>query len=768
MKSACLFVLLAATASLMEAQNPVIDRLNPASAVAGSSNFALGVNGGNLSRGDTVLWNAVELATLFESSTRLFATVPAALIASPGVATVTVVSADGLRSNSLPFTVSTRLAIVTTALPPLVPGSPYTATLVASGGQLPYRWSANRDLPAGFTLSPGGVITGTPAGPQALEFDLKVEDAGTQSATRVLMAAIEPPALTIRTTSLANGRAGQVYSVQLEAGGGSPPYRWLTTTGTLPAGLRLDGATGIISGTPTAAANTEITLEVRDALNRAASRRFGLVVAAGPLTIETAALPPAVAGRNYNQVLTAAGGVTPYRWSLTAEAGGLQLDPASGLLEGTPRETGTLTIAVRVTDAAGSVATRSFTLTVQAAPLAISTATLPSGSTGNPYVQTLAATGGQPPYVWSLTAGSVPGLSLQADAGTLGGTPTTPGTFPLAVQVRDAAGNSATRTLTLSISASPLTIVNVGTLPAANLNEAYEHQLVASGGSAPYTWTATGLPEGLRLGAGTGLLQGVPVAPGTFSFVVRVADPTGASAVELFQIAVALPPVPELRLEGLTATSRPADQVTLRLSVRGTFPIAVSGQLQLSFRPDSGAGDSTVRFASGGRTAPFTLPAGASTIESTVPLAIQTGTVAGTIAVTGQLTASGVDVTPSPPPSTETRIERAAPVIQNVRLTRTADTITVQVTGYSTTREVTQAAFTFSSSAGAIQASVVTASVEEVFSRWFSDAASTAFGSQFIFTQNFTVSGGAAASISLNSVALTNRQGTATSSNITP
>ncbi|MCC6539567.1 MAG: putative Ig domain-containing protein [Bryobacterales bacterium] len=768
MKRISLFALLASAAAGLHAQTPVVDRINPTSAVAGASNFALGVSGGNFSRGDVVMWNAVELVTLFESSTRLFATVPATLIATPGTARVAVVSAAGLRSNELPFTVATRLAINTTALPSLVPGSPYTATVVASGGQPPYRWSPNRELPAGFALSAGGVITGTPSGPQALEFDLKVEDAGTQTATRLLTATIEPPALAIRTARFADGRVGQAYSTTLEATGGTPPYRWQVAAGSLPSGLRLDGATGTVSGTPVSAASAEFAIEVRDAANRAAGRVFTMAIAAGPLTIETTSLPPAVAGRNYNQVLAASGGTPPYRWTLTAETDVLRIDPATGVLEGTPREAGTLSLTVRVGDAAGAAVSRTLTLSVQTAPLAITSTALPGGSTGNAYSQTLAASGGQVPYVWAVTAGSAPGLTLQADTGVLAGTPTSAGSFPLAFQVRDAAGASASRTLTLVVTASPLTISGAGRLPGANLNQAYEHQLVAAGGSAPYTWSATGLPEGLTLGGSTGLLQGTPVSPGSFSFVVRVGDATGASAVELFQLEVAFPALPELRIEGLSAVSQPADQATLRVSVRGTFPVAIAGQLQLTFTPDSGAGDSTIRFASGGRTAAFTLPAGSSAIEAAVPLAIQTGTVAGTITVAARLTANGVDITPSPAPSIVTRIERAAPVIQNIRLTRTADGLTVQITGYSTPREVTQAVFTFSSSAGALQTATVTASVEEAFSRWFQDAASTAFGSQFIFTQNFTVSGGAASSITLNSVALSNRQGSTTSTNITP
>ncbi|MDP1681402.1 MAG: Ig-like domain-containing protein [Burkholderiales bacterium] len=88
-------------------------------------------------------------------------------------------------------------------------------------------------------------------------------------------------------------------------------------------------------------------------------------------------------------------------------------------------------------------------------PLALSTTTLPAGTVGSSYNQTLAATGGTPPYTWSITSGSLPaGLNLNGTTGVISGTPTTVGTSNFTVRVSDAIGASVSQALTLNINAA--------------------------------------------------------------------------------------------------------------------------------------------------------------------------------------------------------------------------------------------------------------------------------------------------------------------------
>ena len=105
--------------------------------------------------------------------------------------------------------------------------------------------------------------------------------------------------------------------------------------------------------------------------------------------------------------------------------------------------------------------------------LAITTTSLPDGNTGQPYSQTLMATGGEPPYAWTVTNGSLPpGLSLASDSGIISGTPTTPGGYPFTVKVTDALWNSSQQDLHINVATGPLMITTTS-LPQGTVSVAY-------------------------------------------------------------------------------------------------------------------------------------------------------------------------------------------------------------------------------------------------------------------------------------------------------
>lgn len=199
----------------------------------------------------------------------------------------------------------------------------------------------------------------------------------------------------------------------------------------------------------------------------------------------------------------------------------------------------------------GSQPRHSIDLTDEGSNLLITTDSLATGKTGVPYSQTLAATGGNLPYSWSWTAdgaGLPPGLTL-SDDGIISGTPTTDGTYPLIITVKDALNVPDTKNFTLTISnnASDLTIVTdelprwVTEVWPANAPESwvkpspgwikgnsYLANLTASGGQGVYHWSATGLPSGLVL-SDNGTISGIPdtaspIIPGYDSIVVTVHD----------------------------------------------------------------------------------------------------------------------------------------------------------------------------------------------------------------------------------------------------
>ena len=148
--------------------------------------------------------------------------------------------------------------------------------------------------------------------------------------------------------------------------------------------------------------------------------------------------------------------------------------------------------------------------------LAITTTSLPAGAVGQQYQAQLAASGGQPPYTWSLTSGSLPtGLNLST-SGLISGIPSGQGAFTFTVQVRDQLSNRAGKNFSITISSSNLAITTTQ-LPSGTQGTFYNTALSASGGTPPYSWSIVSgaLPAGLSLVSSTGVIQGTPTTPGS-------------------------------------------------------------------------------------------------------------------------------------------------------------------------------------------------------------------------------------------------------------
>ncbi len=178
-------------------------------------------------------------------------------------------------------------------------------------------------------------------------------------------------------------------------------------------------------------------------------------------------------------------------------------------------------------------------------PLVVTTSSLPAGTVNQSYSTALAASGGTPPYNWSVVNGSLPnGLQLNSLTGSISGTPATVGTFNFTVQVADSQSPSATATKQLSIVVNPppVATLNITTtsLPSGRVTVAYSQTLQATGGTQPYTWSlASGaLPKGLTLNAATGVISGTPSKKGTYSFVVRLRDSQSTPAEDTQALSI--------------------------------------------------------------------------------------------------------------------------------------------------------------------------------------------------------------------------------------
>jgi hypothetical protein len=264
------------------------------------------------------------------------------------------------------------------------------------------------------------------------------------------------------------------------------------------------------------------------------------------LTVTTPSnLPAGLVGTPYSEALAVTGDVPPYYWEVQAGAlpAGLAMSTA-GLIAGTPTAVGTSTFAVIVFGGDDCAGTATFTLATSAVhipSLAVTTpSTLPSGAIGAAYSQTLTATGGVPPYTWSVTAGALPAGLTVSSAGAIAGTPTGSGASTFSVKVTDAGGNTASQSFTLFIAPPPVAITTPSTLPSGVAGTAYLQTLSATGGIPPYTWVVTSgaLPAGLTLSS-AGVIAGTPTTGGIFTFTISVQNtPTLQSASQSFTLTI--------------------------------------------------------------------------------------------------------------------------------------------------------------------------------------------------------------------------------------
>jgi hypothetical protein len=483
--------------------------------------------------------------------------------------------------------------ITTTSLPADTVGIAYSQTLQATGGTTPYTWSVDSgSLPAGLSLTAStGVISGTPTTSGTSNFTVKVTDSLSATATQALSIVVNA-APNITTSSLPADTINVAYNQTLAATGGTAPLTWSVSTGSLPAGLSLNASTGAITGTPTATGTSSFTARVTDSVGATATKALSIVINAAP-SITTASLPGATISTAYSQTLTSTGGTAPLTWSVSSGSlpAGLSLNSSTGAITASPSATGTSSFTARVTDAVGAYASQALSIVVSALP-SITTASLPADTINVAYSQTLAATGGTAPLVWSISSGTLPaGLSLNSSTGAITGTPTASGTSNFTARVTDNVGALASQALSIVVNAAPS--ITTASLPADTINVAYSQTLAATGGTAPLTWSLSSgtLPAGLSLNSSTGAITGTPTTSGTSNFTARVTDNAGASATKALSIVINA-------AVSITTTSLPNGTVNTAYSqtlaaTGGTAPLAwsvYSGNLPAGLSLNSSTG----------------------------------------------------------------------------------------------------------------------------------------------------------------------------------
>jgi len=178
-----------------------------------------------------------------------------------------------------------------------------------------------------------------------------------------------------------------------------------------------------------------------------------------------------------------------------------------------------------------------------ASGFSIVTSSLPNVNQNAFYNYQLGTAGGLSQYNWSIIGGSLPtGLTLDQFTGTISGSTSATGSFPVTLQVTDSSvpPQTASREFTLNVLApAPLTI-DTAILANGTKGVGYSQQVGVSGGTQPYSFAVSGvLPSGLSLNSGNGQISGTPTAAGTFDFTIQVTDNFAATTSKAFSVTIA-------------------------------------------------------------------------------------------------------------------------------------------------------------------------------------------------------------------------------------
>ena len=746
----------------------VLTSITPNTAPAGSPALTLTVNGSGFFNGLTnVTWNGTTLATTYLSSTQLTASVPASLLTTAGTAQVGVANPNQSPPAALTFTITNATPTLTSINPSsAVAGSAaFTMTLNGTNFQQSSRvnWNSTAlntsfvsatqllaDVPASLIAQPNVTASVTVVTPN-------------QATSNALSFAVTYPAITLTSISPTSAAAGS-------------PALALTVNGS-----------GFFSGLTNVTWNgTALTTTYVSATQLTAAVPATLLATVGTAQVDVAnpnQTPPAAVTFTITAALTLTS-ISPTSanaggpgFSLTLNGAGFA-STAAVLWNGSPLAT-TFVSATQLTAAvpstliaspgAATVAVSSGGLTSNTLSFAINaltptlTSVTPSSATAGDPDTTITVSGtnflAQTVVQWN-------GAPLATTAGTA-----TQLTAVVPARLLASAGSADVTAMNPSNLVSNALAFTINPKPVLTLTTL--SQTLATAGDAAFTltingtaftsasqvrWSGTSLTTAFI--SATQLIAAVPAnlltTPGTYN--VTVANPDGVSNSLAF--TVNLPPPPALRLTA-PATTTAAQQPTVDFGLNAAYPIPLSGTVTLTFAPDAVApsDDPAIQFASGGRSMNFTVNANSTTLP---PLLLQTGTVAGTITLGVKLTAAGTDVTPSGSTAT-IRIARSAPVIRTVTISRSANTIEVDVIGYSTPRDMTQATFHFNAAPGAqLALTDVTVPLTSLFSAWYQSTGSTQFGSQFTYAQPFTVSSDTSAITSVT-VTLANSAGNSAS-----
>jgi hypothetical protein len=282
----------------------------------------------------------------------------------------------GCLKTQMQFTVSisSKLFVATNSLPDGALNQPYpTQQLTVSGGTASSWAVVAGSPPPGITVSSSGLVSGTPTQPGAFTFTVQANGSPNNDTKQLTIFVLAPLEVRLaggvvptKTPVPLNGKVNSPFTWDVDAFGGKAPYTFSSTP--LPPGLTLDPATGTVSGTPTNAGLTRITMTVADQIGGTASLQAVLNVKPLLAFVPTAKAKPKVGkvGKRYVWRIRVVGASATKLFVASGDyPPGLSLDEATGILSGTPLVDGRFKLKVWVLGDPGTQITKTFAIRIK-------------------------------------------------------------------------------------------------------------------------------------------------------------------------------------------------------------------------------------------------------------------------------------------------------------------------------------------------------------------------------------------------------------------
>lgn len=316
------------------------------------------------------------------------------------------------------------------------------------------------------------------------------------------------------------------------------------TGGALPTGLTLNATTGALTGTPAATGNFSFTISatINSGNGGGGSHSYTVAIGCQMVSFSPTTLPGGNAGVAYSQSLS----MTPagaYSFSLLTGSlpAGLNLNTATGVISGTPTVTGASSFTLKAQQANDCGGTQSYWLTIHCPTMALAPASLPNGTTGAAYAQTLSVTPAGGNATFAVTSGALPsGVALNPSTGSLAGTPTTNGTYNFTSTATGFGGCTGSKSYTVMIGGTGCPAIALPPSPPnGGVGQLYTTSAAASPASSyNYAVTEGSLPPGVILIEAIGLVYGYPTAPGSYTFTIQASDANNCTGSQSYSLTI--------------------------------------------------------------------------------------------------------------------------------------------------------------------------------------------------------------------------------------